>query len=537
MTTPRTLLLGLDGATFHVLDPLMDAGAMPNLAQLTRAGTRAVLRSTVPALTPPAWTSMVTGRGPGAHGIFDFFRKHSASSLHFGFLTSRDVACPSVWSLASAAGLRSTVLNFPLTFPPPAINGHVVPGGFMPWRQLRLGCHPSGLFDRLRELPRFNPRELALDMSEEAKALEGCADEDHLPWIDMHIRREQQWVDIARALAEREPSEFTAVLFDGVDKIQHLCWRFIDPSMAAALSSEWEHRVAAKCREYFSELDKRIGELVALMGPDATIIVASDHGFGAQVRTFYVNGWLRQTGRLARQDGGATDASPSALGLNQMAKHVYQLDWTRTQAFAPLPSGNGIHIVRADDEHPGGVTADAYESFRAALTDDLLALTDPSTGEHVVARVYPREDIFGGPQLDLAPDLTLELQDGGLISILDAAEPVRARPLASGTHHPDGIFVAVGPEIRQGAAIGPLAIVDVAPLLLHALHLPVPASMEGRFVAEAMEPAALSRRAPARADDAGAAVGAAAEPSPGPVLDEEAETEILKRLQALGYVE
>src|SRR4029453_10866802 len=262
--THRTLLVGLDGATFDVLDPLIDEGVMPYLRRLIGTGARATLRSTVPALTPPAWTSLVTGRGPGAHGVFDFFRKDTPSTLHFGFLTSRDVECPSVWSMASEAGLRSTVLNFPLTFPPPQILGHVVPGGLMPWRQLRLGCHPAGLFDELQALPRFNARELALDMSEEAKAIEGCAEQEYEPWIDMHIRREQQWVDIARHLARREPVDFMAVLFDGVDKIQHLCWRFIDPRMAGSLASEWEHRVKAKCREYFTELDCRIAELCSL---------------------------------------------------------------------------------------------------------------------------------------------------------------------------------------------------------------------------------------------------------------------------------
>ena len=60
-------------------------------------------------------------------------------------------------------------------FPPPAVHGFVVPGGWMPWRQLRLGCHPPGLFDRLKTLPSFNPRELALDMALEEKTVEGCA--------------------------------------------------------------------------------------------------------------------------------------------------------------------------------------------------------------------------------------------------------------------------------------------------------------------------------------------------------------------------
>src|SRR5918992_3666598 len=99
--TRDVLLIGLDGATFDVLDPLMNEGAMPVLRELIDSGTRATLRSTVPALTPPAWTSLVTGRGPGSHGIFDFFRKDSESSPLFRFLTSHDVECPSIWSLVN----------------------------------------------------------------------------------------------------------------------------------------------------------------------------------------------------------------------------------------------------------------------------------------------------------------------------------------------------------------------------------------------------------------------------------------------------
>jgi predicted AlkP superfamily phosphohydrolase/phosphomutase len=531
--THRTLLIGLDGATFDVLDPLMREGVMPCLRRLTETGARSTLYSTVPALTPPAWTSLVTGRSPGAHGVFDFFRKNTADSLYFGFLTSRDVESPTIWSLASDAGLRSTILNFPLTFPPPRILGHIIPGGFMPWRQLRLGCHPSELFDELRALPRFNPRELALDMSEEAKAIEGCAEEEYEPWIDMHIRRERQWVDIAAYLANKEPSQFTAVLFDGVDKIQHLCWRFIDPRMTSALGSDWEHRVSAKCREYFSELDRRIEELVGLVENQASIVVASDHGFGPQVRTLFVNAWLRQEGHLAWQSGKTpSSVGATALGLNQMARHVYQLDWTRTRAFAPLPSGNGIHIVRADETHPDGVPGDGYDAFRTDLASDLLQIRDPDSGEPVVARVWTREEIFRGPNLGLAPDLTLELHDGGLISILDSPDAVRRRPWPTGTHRTEGVVVFAGADVRPGARLNALSILDVAPFLLHALDLPIPRAIEGRFVSEALDPAALAHR-PVRYSDAPVQTPEIAAAD----LDPEAETEILKRLHELGYVE
>jgi len=530
--TRDVLLIGLDGATFDILDPLMDAGAMPNLRDLIAAGVRATLRSTVPALTPPAWTSLVTGRGPGSHGIFDFFRKDEESSPLFRFLTSHDVACPMMWSLATNEGLRSTVLNFPLTFPPPKIAGHIVPGGFMPWRQLRLGCHPEGLFDRLKTLPSFNARELALDMTHEAKAIEGCTEEEYEPWVDMHIRRERQWVDIAQYLRREEPSQFTALLFDGTDKIQHLCWRFLDPALSQTLTSPWERRVRDKVRDYYCRLDGLIGELRDCFA-DATIVVASDHGFGAQVRTFYVNSWLERLGLLAWQEGQAPESrDAAALGLNQLARHVYQIDWSRTRAFAPMPSGNGIHIVKADEAHPNGVTAGEYAAFRGQLAARLLDVKDPETGEQVVARVSTRDDLFRGPSLAVAPDLTLELQDGGLISILSSPESVRRRPMPTGTHRPDGIFAAAGPEIQRGARLAPLSILDVAPLMLHQLGLAIPDTLEGRLVTEALDPQALSARPPRRE------AGIAAVASVGELeLDPEAEAEIFERLRALGYVE
>jgi predicted AlkP superfamily phosphohydrolase/phosphomutase len=532
--TDRVLLVGLDGATYDVLDPLMARGLMPCLQGIVGRGVRATLRSTVPALTPPAWTSLVTGCSPGAHGILDFFRKDEPSTHHFRFLTSADMTCMPVWLMATAAGVRSTVLNFPLTFPPPKILGHIVPGGFMPWRQLRLGCHPPDLFERLKALPTFNPRELALDMAHEAKAIEGCAEEDYEGWIDLHIRRERQWVDIATHLHETEPSELTTVLFDGVDKIQHLCWRFIDYPPDEMPASAWEGRVRDKCAEYFRELDAQIARLLDAFGEDTTVIVASDHGFGPQVRTFFVNGWLEQKGYLAWRDGeGPAAASASNLGLNQLARHVYQLDWTRTRAFAPLPSGNGIHIVRADAGHPGGVHEDEYVAFRTQLARELQDVRDPVSGEEVVTRVWTRDELFAGPHLELAPDLTLELTDGGLVSILGSREGVRRRPFVTGTHRPEGVLLAAGPEIRRGLGLEPRSILDVAPMLLHALGLEIPDTLEGEFLSAAFEAAALAGRPP-RFSATSARMAAPLADAP---LDAEAEAEIMQRLQALGYVE
>src|SRR5687767_9742833 len=129
----KAVLIGLDGATFTILDPLMAKGVMPFLRDFIARGVRAPLRSVIPALTPPAWTSLMTGKRPGEHGVFDFFQKDRGDSHYLRFASSQDIRSETIWSIASQHGRRVISLNFPLMFPAPAVNGAVVPGGWMPW--------------------------------------------------------------------------------------------------------------------------------------------------------------------------------------------------------------------------------------------------------------------------------------------------------------------------------------------------------------------------------------------------------------------
>jgi predicted AlkP superfamily phosphohydrolase/phosphomutase len=105
-----TLLIGLDGATFTILDPYAQRGVMPFLGELMERGTRASLRSVMPPLTPPAWTSLMTGKHPGQHGVFDFFQKEDPDSIYFRFASSQDVHSATIWTLRPR---RSTAASFP----------------------------------------------------------------------------------------------------------------------------------------------------------------------------------------------------------------------------------------------------------------------------------------------------------------------------------------------------------------------------------------------------------------------------------------
>ncbi len=531
----RTLLLGLDGATFTVLDPLIDRGLMPTLKRLCESGVRAGLRSTANPLTPLAWTSLLTGRSPGHHGIFDFVRVEQLSyHPHFRLATSSDIRCPTIYSLIGERGLRSISLNFPVMFPPRPINGFLIPG-FVPHRHLNRAMHPRDLYDRLGAVPDVSLKELPVDFEDERRSVQVLAPERHEEWIRFHIRRERQWSNVLRHLMRTEPWDLASVVFDGVDKLQHACWRFIDDRLFASFgASPWARVVRELCLDYFRQLDDLIAGALELAGPDARVFLASDHGFGPSDEIFYVNSWLARQGHLAWKED-APVAPEGYINTEGMKAAAFLFDWSRTRAYTLTPGSNGIYLRSGGgpDAPPLGEAERA--SLARRIAEALLQVTNPATGERGVRRVMTRDEAFPGPHAHLAADLTLVLRDYGFVSVTRSEEIVKTRRDVAGVHNPRGIFVAAGPGIRRGAAVGDLSILDVTPALLHSLGEPVPQEFEGRLPVEIFETAHAARAAaPLTArrihapDDLPAELAA---------MDVEGEATVMERLRALGYLE
>jgi predicted AlkP superfamily phosphohydrolase/phosphomutase len=528
----KTVLIGLDGATYSILDPLIEQGVMPHLGALLRRGTRAILRSTNHPLTPPAWTALMTGRTPGVHGVYDFVRvDHAGHEPSYTLATSADVKSETIWSFADKHGLRVTSLNFPCMFPANDVNGFIIPG-YVPWSYLARAVRPRNLYQRLKEMGGFNPRELSTDWEHERKAVQGLSEDQLDEWVRFHIVREKRWFEILMMLMKNEPCELTGVLFDGVDRLQHLCYHLIDPATAHKFNSPDAQRARELCIQYFKDLDGYIASIIAEAGPDAHIIMASDHGFTrAGENIFYVNTWLEQNGYLRWADGVEADSS-GRVALDGNDELGQMFDWSRTKVFAFTSSSNGIFIRRAKEPGDVGVAPEEYESFRAKLKDRLLAFKNPATGERVVTDVLFAEDAFPGPHSDKAPDLTLKLADHGFQSVLRAATPLQPRRTEYGTHHPDGVFITAGPGVCQGKVLlTPLSICDVAATVLYDLGLPIPEDMEGKVPLTAYE-SDYAAANPVRfgpPSDAGDAVSLEQ-------LPPEAEAEIRERLKALGYI-
>src|SRR5215470_2793630 len=143
----KLLVIGLDGASFNVLDPLIDRGHLPNIANLISKGSRANLETTFPPITAVAWSSFMTGKNPGKHGIFEFVRRDKASDREVAVNASFRHG-KAMWDLLGNAGQSVIVHNFPCTYPPRKVHGILI-SDFMTPRDRRDYTYPSELLDEI----------------------------------------------------------------------------------------------------------------------------------------------------------------------------------------------------------------------------------------------------------------------------------------------------------------------------------------------------------------------------------------------------
>jgi predicted AlkP superfamily phosphohydrolase/phosphomutase len=345
----RGAVIGLDGAAWHLLDPLMAGGVMPRLAALKKAGASGTLVSTVPTYTPPAWTSAATGVNPGRHGIYGFVEGH-AQSQEPKLVHSGKIRAATIWEIVNSQGGRAGIYNLPLTYPPVALDGWMVSGMMTP-----------GYGERLRGFA--SPADL------EARILEWAPGYV----VDVSANYEQDWRDASlcdRALAsinqrhtvlehllQTDPPDVLFSVMEAPDRLQHVYYRYMDPA-DELYDSPAGAEIRPRIEECFAALDRIVGTLVDFAGPDGGAVVCSDHGFTAWEVSVHLNALLESWGYLTvkptarvMQTGAARKAIPVAkrflprkLARDAKAKTFAAIDWSKTRAFAsPIPQ-QGIFI-------------------------------------------------------------------------------------------------------------------------------------------------------------------------------------------------
>jgi predicted AlkP superfamily phosphohydrolase/phosphomutase len=214
-----------------------------------------------------------------------------------------------------------------------------------------------------------------------------------------------EFLEQARAAADDVKRQYQYVLdhyhggllffyFGNVDQTSHMMWRSMDPEHPA-----YKREVDAKYRDViprlYEELDGIVGRTLERLGDDGTLIVMSDHGFTSWRRSFHLNSWLRDNGYL-------TVIDPK---LNEDPGFFANIDWSHTRAYAL--GLNGLYINLEGRERYGIVPPSERDGLLKEIGSRLLAATDPKSGEHAVARVFERDQVYQHADPRIAPDLVI----------------------------------------------------------------------------------------------------------------------------------
>jgi predicted AlkP superfamily phosphohydrolase/phosphomutase len=541
----RVLIIGLDGATWTNLKPLAERGDMPVLQRLMREGAWGTLDSTIPALTPPAWTSLVTGTNPGKHGIYHFRHTPAGDYYQRRLNNARDIRSQTLWQRLGAHGKKVGVINVPLSHPVYPVNGFMTSDPFAP-EAPQVSVYPPelaaefhGFIADVTEYPTAHPTS-----SHYTKQI--------LEFIDHNEKILLLQAETELRLMKSQPWDFFMVAWMLNDRFHHFCWRFCDPGSESSLKTPEEKQIAARCLATLRQLDTQLGRLCEAAGDNCAVVLASDHGGGPSIPAFFhTNRWLIQRGYLRllpiwnwrRAAIGYLPRSWKAkLGVPIDSKHGL-VDWSRTRVWAdPLESRALAININRIGRFPEGIVPDAEcEVLLKEVVKELSDLRTPH-GAKVFAEIHPGTEIFRGSRNATVPDLV-----GVLDKSLDVPASFRRdvrssklivpnrHALRDGGHEPEGIYLFHGPNIRPAGMLPPQSIVSIAPTVLALYGLPISDDMDTEPIVAALTDEFLRAYPPRRESKPASAdmPTSAAQPE----YSDEDSAKIEERLRKLGYLD
>ena len=541
----RVLIVGLDGATFDILRPLAEQGRLPNLQRMLDAGAAGVLQSTIPPVTPAAWTSLFTGKNPGKHGIYDF-QDFDLESYTFSPLRTDMHREKTLWQLLGEAGLRSIIWDVPFTYPPRPLEGWMLTGYGTPRVPGTVFTHPADLVDRV-------PAELRAEIR---VALPNTNFDRSQAFIDSWWQIMEGRERLLSWLIDNQPWDLFSVVFSITDTMAHVFWTYVDPAHPNYLKPE-----APKFREAFfgayERCDRILGQLRERAGEDVVTLVMSDHGFGSVRPRQYIFRRLMERGDVRTAGGKLTPrnrlmkwASGVYLRFPFLREWVKGLAPGSRKALTKSLTGAGLMPGRANLDNagsnviptnfglrmwvndrsrfPGGpIPAEAREDFVSELIEYLVADRDPINGRPILNAVHRGEDLYHGPSIEKRPDLVIEYANHFEFE----AEATGDNPHTEGGHTLQGILLAAGGPVVNAVPAG-ASLIDLAPTVLHLFGLPVPPDMDGRVLEEIFSPEYLAAH-PVRVGEE-PAVREAVDPLAELTAEEQAEVD--DQLRKLGYI-
>ncbi len=450
----KALIIGLDSAPAEIVFDRRKE--FPNLNRLLENGSYGTMRSSDPPITIPAWMVMSTGKDAGRLGLYGFRHRTGPAYDKMWIATAQSINEPAIWDIIGQAGGQSVLVSVPPSYPPRPLAGNRI-GCFITPGADKDYTYPKELKAEIEE--KFGPYLLDVPFRIENRA-------EILKEI---YRMTEKRFEVIHYLMRTKPWNLFMFVEIGVDRVQHAFWKFFDKTHHLyEAGNEFEAVIV----DYYKFVDEKIGALLKEAGDDTVVLAVSDHGAKRMKGAFCINEWLIAEGDLVL---GAVPARGASIEKTP-------IDWAKTKAW-----GWGGYYARVflnvEGREPQGIIKPAdYEKEREALAERLRGIRGPN-GEKWATQVIKPNEYYDDARGDY-PDLMVYFDDlywrsagtlgwGTMYLAENDTGPDDA------VHAQHGMYIFYDPQAKVSTRKD-IDITDIAPTVLKALGLPVPADMKGR---------------------------------------------------------
>ena len=485
----KVVVLGLDGATFKIVNPMLEQGRLPHLKKLLQKSAYGTLHSCIPPNTDPAWPVFFTGMNPGKLGFF--FYMQDIGDNYYRERLFRGPIQEDMFTLVSEQGKNVVAFNIPISYPPKKVNGIYVTGLLTP---------PGTKFTYPEEIQ----QELGEDYRISIPDFKFLSDEEKVIQLKKEVNKK---FDLALKFYKQYRPDLFVFVTMMTDLVHHFFWKFMDPHHPSYEESAYRDVIY----DLYNLIDNKIGEFLEVLDKNTHLIIMSDHGADASYLDFNINRWLINQGFMqlhANAKKKTLRGVYKVLGLeNQkirsIAKKVFvrdsdrakrisgnvqvgfrDIDWGKTKAFGMGSYGLFINLQGRDNE--GAVTQDSYHQVREELIEALRGITHPQTGKKVINKIFKKEDIYHGRYMDKMPDIVFIAHQDFFVRDFFKDEEFTHSDF-NAAHDSEGLFIVHGPEVHEGK-VADGNLIDMTPTILHLLDCKIPQYYDGNVLKQIFVP-------------------------------------------------
>jgi predicted AlkP superfamily phosphohydrolase/phosphomutase len=498
----KVFIFGIDSATLDIVMPEIRKGNLENFKRLLEQGSYGKLSSTMIVNSAVAWTTFMTGKNPGKHGIYDFFKVDSYSP---NFISFSDIGHKPFWDILGEMGKKSFVINVPLTYPVSIKNGVIISGLQTPLDRKDF-VYPGDFWE---EVKRISPEYKVFPSTKPEEDLR-----KHIEEIDVALESQLQLVWY---IFKEKEWDLLVYVMQNIDILQHYLWHYIDHTHSRYKDDGF---FSKELLRFYQKIDVFLGRIIDAMDDDMCLLVFSDHGAGKAEGYFSINNWLLKNGFLSLKNKpsiifkkwlmkfGICEADlynffiadnplfrlmrifnkGKKIGKkNRTFYKMGNIDWKKTLAYGMTI--NQIFINLKGREAEGIVEqGEVYERVRQDLIERLMKVRHPYKDRPLIDRIYKKEEIFFGEELFKLPDLIFTCDNFEINSLsgykISFPGLFSRADIRTGWHRSEGLIFCYGKGVNKGFRVSEAYIRDIPATIMALLGNVLPEDFDGRVLAE-----------------------------------------------------